>query len=243
VTARVHATAVVDGAILGADVEVGPFVVVEPGVRVGARCRLLAHAVLAAGTELADEVTVFHGAVIGKPPARVGALSRAPGPAARTHVGQGSSVGVHAVVYAGATVGQGSLIGDGASVREECVIGDGTVIGRYVTLNYAVRVGSGVKVMDHTWLAGNMIVEDGVFLSGGVLTANDNALGSAGYDASRIVGPTFRQGAKVGVGAIVLPGVEVGRDAVIGAGAVVTRDVPPGATVVGVPARVRGTTA
>lgn len=43
----------------------------------------------------------------------------------------------------------------------------------------------------------------------------------------------------IGGGAIILPGVTVGDDAIIGAGSVVTRDVPPGATVVGNPARPR----
>jgi acetyltransferase-like isoleucine patch superfamily enzyme len=42
----------------------------------------------------------------------------------------------------------------------------------------------------------------------------------------------------IGIGAIVLKGVCIGKGARIGAGAVVTTNVPPGATVVGSPARV-----
>jgi maltose O-acetyltransferase len=38
---------------------------------------------------------------------------------------------------------------------------------------------------------------------------------------------------------MILPGITIGDDAVIGAESVVTRDVPPGATVVGNPARAR----
>ena len=55
-------------------------------------------------------------------------------------------------------------------------------------------------------------------------------------------GRPIRIGANVwvGGGALFMPGVTVGDDAVVGAGAVVTRDVPPGATVVGNPARLRG---
>ena len=42
----------------------------------------------------------------------------------------------------------------------------------------------------------------------------------------------------IGIGAIVLKGVRIGKDARIAAGSVVTTNVPPGATVVGNPARV-----
>lgn len=49
--------------------------------------------------------------------------------------------------------------------------------------------------------------------------------------------PTLEDGVIVGSGAQVLGPITVGRAARVGANAVVTRDVPPGATVVGIPAR------
>jgi serine O-acetyltransferase len=50
--------------------------------------------------------------------------------------------------------------------------------------------------------------------------------------------PVIEDDAEIGVGAKVLGPVRIGRGAVVGANAVVLDDVPPGAVVVGIPARV-----
>jgi serine O-acetyltransferase len=50
--------------------------------------------------------------------------------------------------------------------------------------------------------------------------------------------PTLRRGVVIGAGAKVLGPIVVGEGAKIGSNAVVVRDVPPGATAVGIPARV-----
>ena len=86
-----------------------------------------------------------------------------------------------------------------------------------------------------------MTIEDDVFISGGVGTSNDNAIGRNGYQEEDIVGPHIGQGAAIGVGANLLPGVRIGRNAIVGAGSVVTRDVPDDAVAMGVPATVRRT--
>jgi acetyltransferase-like isoleucine patch superfamily enzyme len=48
----------------------------------------------------------------------------------------------------------------------------------------------------------------------------------------------IKDGAHIGIGAIIMPGVTIGEGAVIGAGAVVTTDIPPYSVAIGVPAKV-----
>ena len=48
----------------------------------------------------------------------------------------------------------------------------------------------------------------------------------------------IKDGAHIGIGAIIMPGVTIGEGAVIGAGAVVTSDIPPYSVAVGMPAKV-----
>lgn len=55
------------------------------------------------------------------------------------------------------------------------------------------------------------------------------------FKSGRVV---IKDGAHIGIGAIIMPGVTIGEGAVIGAGAVVTRDIPAYSLAVGVPARV-----
>jgi serine acetyltransferase len=58
-----------------------------------------------------------------------------------------------------------------------------------------------------------------------------------GSDRVQVIGDRVT----LGLGSIIVGNITVGDDAVVGAGSVVTKDVPPGAVVVGVPARVIAT--
>lgn len=48
----------------------------------------------------------------------------------------------------------------------------------------------------------------------------------------------IKDGAHIGIGAIIMPGVTIGEGAIIGAGSVVTHDIPPYCVAVGSPAKV-----
>jgi len=48
----------------------------------------------------------------------------------------------------------------------------------------------------------------------------------------------IKDGAHIGIGAIIMPGVTIGKGAVIGAGSIVTKDIPDYCVAIGIPARV-----
>jgi len=230
--------AVVQTDDLGESVTIAEFAVVRPGARIGSGVVIHPHVVIEPGVILEDGVEVFPGAYIGKEPKGAGVLARTLTFQRWVRVGRNSSIGPHAVLYYDVEIGVSALIGDGASIREQTRIGDYTVVGRHVTVNYNTVIGQQVKIMDHSWLAGNMKIGNRVFISGGVFTANDNAIGLiSNYEEERIVGPVIEDDVAIGVNAVLLPHTVIGQGAIVGAGALVTKNVEAGTVVMGVPAR------
>lgn len=232
-------TAIIETTEIGPDTQVGEFSIIRAGARIGRGVIIHPHVIIESGVEIGDYVEIFPFTHIGKPPKGAGALARSPEYEPRVTIGESSTLGPRATIFYDVTIGAHTLIGDGASIREQCVVGDRCIISRCVTLNYAVVIGDRTKVMDLTHLTGNMTIGDDVFISCGVLSANDNALGQQGYGEAHVQGPTIGDGALIGMGAKLLPHVRIGARAVVGSGALVTRDVGEGVTVMGIPARPR----
>lgn len=110
-------------------------------------------------------------------------------------------------------------------------IGKGTKINRTVQIDdsnpHLVKIGSNVWVT-----AGVMILCHQRDLS-------HYEIGKPVMDCPlKVATVVIKDGAHIGIGAIIMPGVTIGEGAVIGAGAVVTKDVPAYSVAVGMPARV-----
>jgi UDP-2-acetamido-3-amino-2,3-dideoxy-glucuronate N-acetyltransferase len=125
-----------------------------------------------------------------------------------------------------------------------CSVGDGTQIGAFVEVQRGARIGARCKISSHTFICEGVTIEDECFVGHGVLFINDRHPAAVRPDGSLkgaedwVCEPTrVGRRASIGSGAVILCGLTIGEGALVGAGAVVTKDVPPGAVVVGVPAR------
>ncbi len=126
-----------------------------------------------------------------------------------------------------------------------CEIGDETSIGTFVEIQKGARIGSRCKISSHTFICEGVTIEPEVFVGHGVTFINDRyphattESGELQTDADWTCQQTLvKRGASIGSGSTLLGGITIGERALVGAGSVVTADVPPGATVIGNPARV-----
>lgn len=222
---------------LGANVQIGEFVIVRPDVIIGKNTIIHPNVVISSGVKIGANVEIFPGAFIGKEPKGAGATARTPVFERKVLIGDNCSIGPNAVIFYDVEIGKNTLLGDGASIREKCRVGSFCILSRYVTVNYNTKIGNRTKIMDLTHITGNTIIEDDVFISTMVGMTNDNALGASGYDEEKIVGPKIKSKAMIGVGASLLPNTEIGEGSIVGAGAVVTKNVEPHQVVMGIPAR------
>jgi UDP-N-acetylglucosamine acyltransferase len=204
--ARIHPTALVeDGAVLGADVSVGPFCVIGPEVAVGEGSVLHAHVVLAGRTTIGPNARIFPFASIGHEPQDL------------KYRGEPStlSIGRNAIIRENVTVNPGTagggmvtIIGDdvallaGAHVAHDCRIGDHVIlvnnvmlgghctIGDYAILGGGCAVHQWVRIGTHAFVGGmsgleNDLIPFGMALGNRAHLAGLNIVGLRRRDFDR----------------------------------------------------------
>jgi serine O-acetyltransferase len=98
-----------------------------------------------------------------------------------------------------------------------------------------ISIGDPVVVHPGVYVIHGQIVVDGlVEIHSGTVIA---PFVTIGLRAGDVRGATIERDVSIGTGAKVIGAVRIGAGATVGANAVVVDDVPPGATVVGAPAR------
>jgi UDP-2-acetamido-3-amino-2,3-dideoxy-glucuronate N-acetyltransferase len=122
------------GCQIGDLTRVGPFVEIQRGAVIGARCKIQSHSFVCDGVEIGDEVFVGHNVVFindKRPRATNDAGDLQTGEdwtLVPTVVGRGASLGSGAIIMGGVRIGEKALVGAGAVVTADVAAGE-TVVG------------------------------------------------------------------------------------------------------------------
>lgn len=119
---------------IGDETRVGPFVEIQRGAVVGARCKIQSHTFICDGVHIGDRVFIGHGVLFvnDKFPKATNERGELAGEADWTllniRVEDGATIGSGAIVIGGVTIGADALVGAGAVVTRDVAAG-GVVAG------------------------------------------------------------------------------------------------------------------
>jgi UDP-2-acetamido-3-amino-2,3-dideoxy-glucuronate N-acetyltransferase len=128
----VHSFTNLYGCRVGAGTRIGPFVEIQQGAEIGARCKVQSHTFICSGVRIEDEVFVGHGVLFinDRHPRATndrGELQSADDwTLLQILVERGASLGSGALILGGVRIGAGALVGAGAVVTKD--VGPGEIV-------------------------------------------------------------------------------------------------------------------
>lgn len=191
-------------AVLAEDVQIGPFVRIEAGARIGTGTRIFASASVGADAILAEDCTIFEGARIGHA-VEIGArtlvqmnavvgsdgfsfVTPEPGAVeefrAAQKISTGQSTQPHARIHSlgRVLIGEDVEIGAGSCIDRgtiaDTVIGSGTKIDNLVHIGHNVTVGAACLLCGQVGVAGSVTLGDRVVMGGKSAVADHVRIGS-----------------------------------------------------------------
>ena len=172
----VHPTAIIDRrAEIDPSAEIGPYVVIDGKVRIGAGTRILAHAYLSGATVIGRDNVIHVGAVIGHEPQLIG-FGGEPTP---LRIGDRNVFREHCEVHRASKADGATIIGDDNFLMSHSHVGHDSRIGNRVIIATGAMLGGHVEVGDQVFISGNCAVHQFVrigrlaFLQGQSGTSRD----------------------------------------------------------------------
>lgn len=173
----IHPTAIVEeSAVIGDDVEIGPFCVIGPDVEIGARTRLLSHVTVSGRTRIGADCLLHPFVALGEPPQDF----KFRGGDVRLEIGERNVLREHVTMHLGTEAGAGvTRVGsDGyfmvaSHVAHDCVVGDGVVFANNATLGGGCTVGDHVTMGGLSALHQKCRIGKNAFVGGGAAVTGD----------------------------------------------------------------------
>lgn len=158
----IHPTAIVaPGAELDDSVEVGPYCVIDPHVRVAAGCRLYHSVYLTGWSEIGQDCELHPGVIVGHAPQD----TKYGGERSYCHIGRGTILREYVTIHRGTLPESHTVVG------EDCFL----LGGSHVAHN--CRVGNRVTLINNVLLGGHVTVEDRVTMGGAAVVHQFTRIG------------------------------------------------------------------
>ena len=150
--ATIHPTAIVDSkAQLAADVEVGPYAIVGPDVKIGEGTVVQAHAYVSGHTTIGKRCEIFPFACVGT---KTQDLKYHAGDVTFVEVGDETVLREFSTVHLGTKPGEVTRVGNNCLVMAYCHIAHGCVVGNHVIMSNVATLAGEVVVEDYAVLGG-----------------------------------------------------------------------------------------
>ena len=155
----IHPTAVIHpDAVLGRNVKVGPYVVVEGAAKIGDGCEIQAHAIIGSHVEMGRDNVIGYGAVIGGDPQD---FAFRPQIRSMVRIGDGNKIREYCTLHRGTTEHSATTVGNSCflmagahlahnvSLGDHVVIANNSLLGGYVQVAERVFIGGGCVFHQH----------------------------------------------------------------------------------------------
>jgi UDP-N-acetylglucosamine acyltransferase len=149
---KIHPTAIIDSnALIGTDVEIGPFAIIGPNVEIGDGTKIGSRVAIEGWTVIGKNNKIYAGAIVGNEPQDLKFKGE------KTYL----FIGDNNIIREYATISRGTEGGGG-----ETRIGNNNLIMSYVHVAHDCQVGNNVVVAHGSGIAGHVTIEDRVVIGG-----------------------------------------------------------------------------
>ena len=150
--AKIHPTAIVEnGAILGADVEVGPYAHIGANVKIGDGTTIGQGAIVDGHTTIGNQCQIFPYALIGM---KTQDLKYKAGSVSYVEIGNRTVIREFATVHLGTADGEKTIIGDDCLFMAYCHAAHGVILGNHVICSNSVQLAGDVHLQDYVIVGG-----------------------------------------------------------------------------------------
>jgi len=151
----IHSTAIIgDNVRISEDVDIGPYVIVEPHVTIGKGVKIFAHSYICSNTEIGDATIVHMGAVLGNMPQDI-QYDRSK---TFLKIGRNNTIREHVTIHRGTKEGSATVIGDNNFFMASSHVGHNCCLGNGVILANGVLLAGYVTVEDAVFIGGNVVI-------------------------------------------------------------------------------------